>query len=214
MKCVLYLFDRFFRMAAPAEPNTIGPVTFSVIAITKRIGKRILDDNGISADKRLAPDTGKLMNAAKGADRYVVGCDDVAGECDAVGKDITIPDQAIVRDMNLGHEQIIVTNLRQAAAAGGAAMYSYSLADLVALADLGSRRFAFVLQVLRRQADRRERENMRVTPNPCVAVDHYMRFKPHAAFQNGVAPDSREWADIAALTDRSSVGDDRGRVYE
>ena len=49
---------------------------------------------------------------------------------------------------------------RDAAAALGAAMDGDELAEDVALADHEPRRLATVLQVLRRQADRRERKDL------------------------------------------------------
>ena len=62
-----------------------------------------------------------------------------------------------------------------AAAAGRAAVDGDELAEDVAGADLEARRLAAVLQVLRRQADRGEREDLGAVADRGVAVDHRRR---------------------------------------
>ena len=84
------------------------------------------------------------MNSTERPDRYVVGRDNMAGERDAVGENISAADDAIVRDMHLRHEQIVVADLRQSAAACGPSMDRHCLAYLIAFADLGLGGLAFV----------------------------------------------------------------------
>ena len=71
-----------------------------------------------------------------------------------------LPDVAVVRHVRVGHEQVVIADRRHAAAAGRAAMDRDELAEDVVMADDEPRRLAAELQVLRRQADRRERADL------------------------------------------------------
>ena len=72
----------------------------------------------------------------------------MSGKRGCVCHDDAIADQAIVRDVGLGHDQAVVADFGQHAAAGSAAVNSYEFAYFVALANACFRRFAFVLQIL------------------------------------------------------------------
>ena len=69
-------------------------------------------------------------------------------------------DVAVVRDVRVGHEHVVVADFRDAAAARGAAMDRHELPEHVVVADDQPRRLAVILQVLRNQADRDEREDL------------------------------------------------------
>ena len=108
------------------------------------------------------------MHAGISADVRVVLNDHVAGQGGGVGHDHAVAEDAIVGDVGLGHQQTVVADLRQHSAAGGAAMDGYKLSNLIAPADARFGRFAFVLQILRRQADRNKRKDARVlAQSPC-----------------------------------------------
>ena len=71
-----------------------------------------------------------------------------------------IAERAVVRDVRVGHEQIVIADARHALIADGAAVDGAELADHVAIADLQARRLAGVFLVLRRLADRGELEDL------------------------------------------------------
>ena len=95
---------------------------------------------------------------------------------------------------------------RHAAAADGAAMDGDELAEHVLLADDEPRRLARVLQVLRPQADRGQREHLVVVAELGVAVDHRRRADLAAPPDPDVRPDG------GVRADRRAGADDRGRV--
>ena len=69
-----------------------------------------------------------------------------------------VADDAIMRDMGVGHDQRVAANASQSAALDGAAVDGDKLANLVVVANLEARRFTGVSDVLRRHADRSRKE--------------------------------------------------------
>src|SRR5438874_11793182 len=84
---------------------------------------------------------------------------DVTGQLCRVREDAVVPDNAVVRDVNVIHQQHRVADLRQHPAAFGAAMNRDELADLVVVADLDARRLAPILKILGSRADSGELKN-------------------------------------------------------
>ena len=107
------LFDGFFGVTATTHPDAIQAVAFGVIAL--RDGKRqsVFDDDRITADERFAPDAAKLMNARIRADICAVFNRHVTGERGSVCHYHFVADAAVVGDMRLRHQQIIVADFGQ-----------------------------------------------------------------------------------------------------
>src|SRR5688572_14636559 len=100
------------------------------------------------------------MNTGISADVGTVFNLDVSRERRSVGHDHAVADQAVVRDVGLGHDQTIVTGFRKHSTASRAAMNGDKLANLVPFADARFGRFAFVLQILGGESDRDEWKNL------------------------------------------------------
>ena len=77
----------------------------------------------------------------------------MARECGCIGHDHAVADQAVVSNVGLGHDQAVVADFGEHAAAGSAAVNGDEFTYLVALADVRFGGLAFVLQILRRQSD-------------------------------------------------------------
>ncbi len=82
-----------------------------------------------------------------------------------------VADAAVVRHVDVRHEDVAVADARRPTAAARAAVDRDELAEDVALADHQVRLLALVLQILRRQANRRERIDFRVVADLGPAVD-------------------------------------------
>ena len=79
----------------------------------------------------------------------------VAGELACVGEDGVVADLAVVREVHVGHDPVVVADARDAGVLRRAAVDGDVLADGVAVADLDRGGLARVLLVLRRRADAR-----------------------------------------------------------
>ena len=115
---------------------------------------------------------------------------------------------AVVRHVRVGHEQVVIADPGQAAAARGAAMNGRELADDVAVADHQPGLLAAELQVLRNQADRRHREDLVGVADLGPAVDHRRRADP------AVAADADLLADRGVRPDRRAGADRRVRMHD
>ena len=95
-----------------------------------------------------------------------------------------VADDAVVRDVHVGHDPVVVADARRAAAFAGAAVQRDELADQVAIADDQLALFAAEFLVLRDRADRGELEDA------VVAAD------ARRAFDDDVRADRRAFADL------------------
>ena len=101
----------------------------------------------------MCADLAELVDARVAGENYPVAEFDMACKSSAVGHDAMAADDAIVRDVRIGHEEAIVRDRRLGPSAGGATVDRAELAEYVPVADYELGRFASVLAILRRVAD-------------------------------------------------------------
>ena len=99
----------------------------------------------------------------------------MAGELGIVGKDRVIPHHAVMREVNVSHDPVVVTHAGDASIAGRANVESAKLTDVVSITNHQLTGLTRVLFVLRNSADGVELENLVVTPYGGVTLDHAMR---------------------------------------
>ena len=148
------------------------------------------------------------MHAGERADRRVVLDRDVTGERCGVGENRLVPDMAVMRDVRVGHEEIVVADLGDSSTAGRAAMDRDELSNDVAAADLEPRQLAAELQVLRDQADGGHRENLVFVADLGEAVDD------RGGADVAVAPDPHVLADDHVRPDPGSGTDASARMHD
>src|SRR5260221_505990 len=153
------LFDRFFGIAAATHSDPVQPKAFGVVSLDDRERRSVFDYDRVTADESFVPDAAKLMHARISAHICTVCYLHVTGESGGVRHDHVVADLAIVGDMDLRHQQAVITDPGQTATAGGSAMHGDELPDIVSLADLNAGRFPPVFQVLRSKPDRHKRVN-------------------------------------------------------
>ena len=128
------------------------------------------------------------------------------GERRAVRHNHVVAEDAVVRDVGLGHNQAVVAGRGQAAAALRAAMDGDELADAVAPPDARLGRLALVLQILRGQADGDEGEDVRVVADSGAPVNDAVRFQAHAVAQCHFVADDAVGADVAVASRFARAG--------
>src|SRR5690606_23360811 len=126
-----------------------------------------------------------------------------------VGEHAMAADDAVVRDMRIGEEPVVVADAGAAAAVAGAAVDGGELADDVAVADLEPDALAAVLLVLRLAADRGMAVEMVVAADAGGAVDAAMRADAGAVADLDIGTDVGEGADRNAITQPRGGIDDR-----
>src|SRR5438093_9856266 len=134
----------------------------------------------------------------------------MAGEGRGIRHDHLITNQAIVRNVRLGHDETVIAGFGEPAAARSAAMNRYELTDPVAPANFSFRRLAGKLQILRRQTNRDKGENLRFVANPGAAVDNTVAVDLDPLSQHHSVPDHGIGTDAAARADLGIWTNDRG----
>ena len=123
-----------------------------------------------------------------------------------------VADDAIVRDVGVGHHQHVIADDRAHPANLGAAMNRRELADGVVVANFESRRLAVKFQIRRRATNCGEREDSIALTDSRERFDDDVRAH-HAAGPNLHArPDHRARTDFDARVEFGALVDDRGRM--
>ena len=73
--------------------------------------RSVFYNDGVPADECLAADAAELVHAGVCSDIGAVGDLDVAGKCRGVGHYHFFSDPAVVGDVSLGHQQVVVADL-------------------------------------------------------------------------------------------------------
>src|SRR5258708_10272152 len=117
----------------------------------------------------------EMMHRTQRADTGPVFDGDVSTESCGVGHDDVAADLAIVCDVSVGHDQVVIADLGEAPALYGAAIDGDELTNLVVVADFQAGRLAGVGQILWRQADRREGEEAVICADLCRPFHAHLR---------------------------------------
>ena len=122
----------------------------------------VADHRGPAADEGVFADAAELVDGGVAAEDDEVLDHGDAAERRVVAHDDAVADDAVMADMAARHEEALVANHRLAAPGHRAEMDGDVLADDVVSADAQTRVLALVLQVLRRMAQRGERDRSTV----------------------------------------------------
>ena len=125
-------------------------------------------------------------------------------------KIVSVADVAVVRDVRVGHEEVVRADRRDAAAADRAAVDGDELAEDVVVADAQLGPLALELQVLRLGADRRLSEEAIALADGRGAFDAHVRADDRAGADGDVRADDRVRPDADVGRERGIAADDCG----
>src|SRR5688572_12875548 len=103
-------------------------------------------------------DAAKLMDAREGANRRVVLNRYMTGQRGRIRHDDVIAEHAVMADVRVRHEKIVIADFRVAAAPFGAAMDIHVLAKDIMVSDRQERLLTLELQILRLKTNCSERK--------------------------------------------------------
>lgn len=135
----------------------------------------------------------ELVHEAIAGDERAIVYLDMAAKQRAVGDDDVVADVAVVRDVGVGHEEIVVPNYCIFFVFVGA-MNGHAFAKGVVVSNAQARRSVFVFQVLRSFADNCACKNFVVRANGAVAGDVSVRADNAARPEDNVFINDRERA--------------------
>ena len=202
----LQAFDGFVRDVAAFETNAVGTEDCDfAIGYGCREGHNILRDYAIATDEGMTADAAELVDAAERADGRPILNFDVPGEGDGVGEDDVATNDAIMRDVHVGHEPVAIADLGECAAAFGAAVDGDEFADGVAVADAGDGGFALVLLVLGGDAYGAEGIKNVVGTDDGVPIDVVVRHEASAGADFDIGTDDAVRADLGGRVNQGTV---------
>src|SRR3569623_1922038 len=116
--------------------------------------RHILVDASAERGEAVLAEAAELMHLAESADDHVILDHYMTGQRGVIGEDGVVADQAIVREVHVGLDPIVVADPGDAAALFSAGIEGAVFAEDGAVADVEQRGFAAVFLVLRHLAER------------------------------------------------------------
>src|SRR5688500_7925099 len=148
------------------------------------------------------------MNRGESAKSRIIAHLDVASQGSIVGKGREVTHLAIMRQMDVGHHEVVIPEAGNTCALGGAPIESAKFSNRVSIAYLQPGRCALVFLVLRLISQRSELEN------PVIATDARMPLyddmrpdpgivaNPDMLFHDGISPDGDARAKLCSGMDK------------
>ena len=161
--------------------------------------------------QRQSADAHKLVQGAVAGQVDVVFQHAMAAEQRTVGDDARVTDAAIVSDVGVGHQEIVVADARLPRVRR-APMDGDVLAEDVVVADFEARRFAVVFHVLRRFAEHDAAVDGVITAHVQRTKQVSARTNDAAGPQMNLALDDHVGADLDVVVDLGLRGDQGGGV--
>ncbi len=160
--------------AAPTHAFEVHAAGFGRVAEDRDVGRDVLADGGAHAGEGVGADPAVLVHqGVAGQDRPVVHVD-MPRQRRVVHQDAMVADHAVMADVGIGHDQVVVANGGFRAVLDGSAMDGHALADHVVVTDHQARRLALVLQVGGILADAGELEDAVVLADLRGALEHHV----------------------------------------
>jgi hypothetical protein len=165
-------------------------------------------------DDREAADARELVNHDVAGDERPILHFDVSTEQRAVDQRHVVADHAVVGDVSVTHDQVVVADRRHARALHRAAMDLGVFTDRVAIADHQTGRLSFVTHVLRFVSDDRERMDHVVGAHLGVSRDMNESYEPCSRTDLGRTVDDDTGSDFDVRGDFGATIDDCGGVNQ
>ena len=193
------------------QADRVHPKRLSVsFADCPGIGQDILRDNAVAADITVRPNAAELVHAGKSADCRVVLNGDMAGECRSIRQDDVIAKMAIVSNMHIHHQEVVISYYRLPPTALRSTVDVHVLAKDVVRTDRQEGVFALELEILRLESDGAEWKETVVLADGRRTFDDDVGVQPaatsdrHAISNPAVRPDEDVGTKPRFWTDKGS----------
>ena len=206
-------FDRsngFRRKSTPLHAFTVYAMRLGCVARGGNVWRQVLEQDGSHCGDSMRSDRDVLVHDRETAQDRVVPDADVAGKLCVVGEDRIVANLAVVREVHVGHDPVVVAQAGDGGILRGSAIERAELSDGVAVAYLHRSGLAGIFLVLGRGPNRAERKNPVVRANSGSPVDHNMRSHVGVGAQFHFPADDRIWPDADVRPELRPGMNDRG----
>ena len=178
----------------------------------------VLAETAVALNDAVIANAKELVEDGAAANEGVVAHVHMTGQQDGVGHHVAVSQLHIMREVRIGHDEVVVSQAGGAARLG-TTMNGDLLSNDVVLADEGlARRGRIERKVLRRLADDGgatdpgSLADRGVANDLGVCADNHARGDFHRPFNDDIGADAGSWVDLGAGIDDGG-GMDHGKVY-
>ncbi len=205
--------DRLDREALALEADGVHAVALGVPgAGGLHEGQHVLGGHGEAAHEGVVAHPAELVDRGEGADVAAVPNLHVSREGGGVGEDVLAAHVAVVRDVGAGHQEVVVGQGGEPAAAFGAPVQRAAFAEDVAVANLQAGGRPLELEVLGTHAEGGVGVDVIVLAQLRVGADDDVAAEQGAGTDDGVALDDAEGPHHHAFAKAGFGTDDTARV--
>ena len=199
---VLDLVDLVFGESAAGQAHAVHALEADGFAAGQHVGRDVLGDLESGPDHGMGADAAELMGDGRTAHDGPVVDVRFPREGGVAHEDAVVADGAVVRDVDIGHDERVAAYLRDRLPAGlGAAVDRGALADGHPVSDLHPGLFSFEFQVLRYGAHNGAGKHGAVLAHLHVGEDGGMREDLAAVSDLDVFIDEHIGPDLDAVTE-------------
>ena len=174
--------DRVCAIAAALQAFGVNAIRLSLMARGNNLGRNIFEYTGTDRRDAMRAYHAKLMHRGKAPENGVIAHMHMPRERSVIGKNSVVANLAVMRDMTVGHNPIIVAYLSHADVLRGAAIQCAKFADDIPLANFQTGGLARIFFILRNFPYRGELKNFVLPTNARMPGNHGMRAYPAARF--------------------------------
>lgn len=166
-------------------------------------------DTGHATHHGAGANPNELMDGGGTPDERAISDGNVPAHDGIIGNDHMVAKIAIMSDVNDRHQKTAIAYAGDTRARHRAAMDGAVFTYRAGAADDRLGIFTFILKILRRKTNGRERMDFRVRPDPGATVNHDMGEEIHAVLDRDLWADSAKWADMHARPELRAGRDQR-----
>ncbi len=206
----------FFGHTSALQPHLVDAARLRGIAVGYHVWRHVLHHFRATADDRHRPNPAELMDRRQTADHDVILHQHVPGKRPAIAEDNLTSHLTVVRHVRV-REKVAVRPDPRYATVIGRRVDGNMLAEHIIGTDLKVTLAALVLQILRLQADARERVKLAPRPDRGQTVEDHVRMQPalvaeiHIRSDDAVGPNLATVANLRAQINDGCRVDDSSR---
>ena len=155
----------------------------------------ILGHGGKDTSQGVGANAAILVNRSEPPEHRPVTDMYVSGQCRVVGEHGMVPDCAVVCDMDICHDPVVVAHAGLAGVLHGTPIDGAVFANRIAVSDVQLRGFAGVLLVLRIVADGCELKDVVVLADDAGPLQHHVGLDSRAPADLHIRSDNAVWTD-------------------
>jgi hypothetical protein len=166
--------------------------------------RHVLGNTGTTAHHHVGADDAELVDSRHAANNGMVVNFHMPGKRSIVRQDTGITHHTVVRNVYVNHQQVVITYLGQPCALRCAAMNGHAFANAIAIANLDTRRFARVFQILIHFTNRGKLIDLVVATDFGQAIHHNVGLQYRAFADFHLGADVTEGTDVRTSADNGT----------